>query len=212
MVRGLWGKKIGMTQVFSGEKVVPVTAIDVSNWYVTQVKTVEKDGYSALKMGHLKNKYSGQEFSIDWIKEPRIYFSEFKEVNLSDKASQKIGDKADLTVLSVGENVDAFGISKGAGFQGVVKRHGFAGGRASHGATFGRFTGSLSYMRSRGRVPKGKKMPGHMGTEKNVMQNLEIMRIEPAADIILVKGSVPGKSGSLIFLKKALKSIKEING
>lgn len=206
MVRGLWGKKIGMTQVFSGDKVVPVTAIDVSNWYVAQIKTVEKDGYNALKLGHVKHKYTNQEFSSDWIKEPRVYFSEFKEVHIdvanNEQIDQKIGQKADLAILSVGESVDVFGITKGAGYQGVVKRHGFSGGRASHGSTFGRFPGSLSFMRSRGRVPKGKSMPGHMGTDKQVVQNLEIIKIESSADIILVKGSVPGKSGSLVFLKK----------
>lgn len=204
MVRGLWGKKIGMTQVFSGDKVVPVTAIDVSNWYVAQIKTVDKDGYSALKLGHVKHKYTNQEFSLDWVKEPRVYFSEFREVQFDAQGGQefKVGQKADLAALSVGESVDVFGITKGLGYQGVVKRHGFAGGRASHGSTFGRIPGALSFMRSRGRVIKGKKMPGQMGDDKQVVQNLEIIKIEQGADIILVKGSIPGKSGSLVFLKK----------
>lgn len=205
MVTGLWGKKIGMTQVFSDEqKVVPVTVIDVSNWYVTQVKTKENDGYDAVKMGCIKTKYSGQEFSADWLIEPRKYFSTFKEIRLNNSASDiAVGQASDIaTILTKGDAVDVFGTTKGAGFQGVVKRHGFAGGRASHGATFGRFTGSLSHMRSRGRVIKGKKMPGHMGVDRRVMENLEVVRIESAAHVLLVKGSIPGKTGSLVFVRK----------
>jgi large subunit ribosomal protein L3 len=206
MVNGLWGKKIGMTQIFSDEqKVVPVTAIDVSHWFVTQIKTLEKDGYAAAKMGHLKKKYTGEAFSHDWLKNPNKYFSAFKEVRIQDAASDlTVGQPADVAaILNKGDNVDVFGITKGAGFQGVVKRHGFAGGRASHGSTFGRFTGSLSFMRSRGRVIKGKKMPGHMGVDQQVMKNLEIVRIEPDAHVVLVKGSVPGKSGTLLFMRKS---------
>lgn len=203
MMKGLWGKKIGMTQIFSDkQKVVPVTAIDVSNWYVTQVKTVENDGYSAVKLGMVKDKFSDQEFSNIWLKEPRKYFSAFKEVPVAVDAQLALGQKALADILALGEIVDVFGVTKGAGYQGVVKRHGYAGGRASHGATFGRFTGSLSFMRSRGRVIKGKGMPGHMGVEKRVMKNLEVIKVESDAQIILVKGSVPGKSGSLVFVRK----------
>ena len=95
-----------------------------------------------------------------------------------------------------------FGITKGRGFQGAVKRHGFSGGRASHGSKLGRKPGSLSYMRRQGRVVKGKKMPGHMGVERRVMKNLEVVKIEPEAHVVFVKGSVPGKSGSLVFVRK----------
>lgn len=204
MNTGLWGKKIGMTQVFSQQqKVVPVTVIDVAHWYVTQVKTKEKDGYSAVKMGQVKSKYADQAFSHEWLKDPKKYFSTFKEVRQEGDTDQAaIGQEANIALFIQGDSVDVFGITKGAGFQGVVKRHGFAGGRASHGATFGRFTGSLSHMRSRGRVIKGKKMPGHMGQEQRVMKNLEIVRVEPEARVVLVKGSVPGKSGSLVFIRK----------
>jgi large subunit ribosomal protein L3 len=206
---GLWGKKIGMTQIFSeGQKVVPVTVIDVAHWYITQIKTHEKDGYNAVKMGQVKSKYADQAFSQDWLKNPKKYFSTFKEIRNTAEHDQDvnqvaIGQEANIALLAQGDMVDVFGITKGAGFQGVVKRHGFAGGRASHGATFGRFTGSLSHMRSRGRVIKGKKMPGHMGQEQRVMKNLQIVRIEPDARVVLVKGSVPGKSGSLVFMRKS---------
>ncbi len=205
MVNGLWGKKVGMTQVFSSEnKVVPVTVIDVAHWYVTQIKTKEKDGYSAVKLGCVKHKYADRSFSQDWLSEPRKYFSAFKEVPVDEGTEGiAIGQPATAEIMTVGDTVDVFGVTKGAGFQGVVKRHGFSGGRASHGATFGRFTGSLSFMRSRGRVIKGKRMPGHMGVEKKVMRNLEIIKVEPEAQVVLIKGSVPGKSGSLVFVRKS---------
>lgn len=205
MIRGLWGKKIGMTQVFSEEqKVVPVTVIDISQWFVTQVKTLKNDGYDALKMGRIKDKYATQEFSQDWLKEVNKYFSDIKEVRLDEAADVQVGQLSDVSaILAQGDNVDVFGITKGAGFQGGVKRHGFAGGRASHGSTLGRHPGSLSFMRSRGRVIKGKKMAGHMGTERRMMKNLEVVKIEPEARVILVKGSVPGKSGSLVFVRKS---------
>lgn len=204
MVNGLWGKKIGMTQVFSEEnKVVPVTVIDVAHWYVTQIKTLETDGYNAIKLGCVKQKYTDQSFSPQWLSEPRKYFSAFKEVPM-DAGTEgiEIGKPLDWNVIVQGDTVDVFGITKGAGFQGVVKRHGFSGGRASHGATFGRFTGSLSFMRSRGRVIKGKRMPGHMGVDRRVMKNLRVIKVEPEAQVVLVKGSVPGKTGSLVFVRK----------
>jgi large subunit ribosomal protein L3 len=204
-MKGLWGKKIGMTQVFSDEKkVVPVTAIDLSNWYVTQIKDKEVDGYNAVQLGCVRDRYVGQNFSIDWLKNPRKYFGALKEVKIENSTLNiEVGQLASLsTLLSEGDIVDVFGITKGAGFQGVVKRHGFAGGRASHGATFGRFTGSLSFMRSRGRVIKGKGMPGHMGVNRRVMKNLKVIKVKSDANVVLVKGSVPGKSGSLVFIQK----------
>lgn len=209
MVQGFWGKKIGMTQVFLEEKVIPVTAIDISNWYITQLKTKDKEGYDSVQLGCVKEKYADQAFSETWLKDPKKYFRILKEVHLDIADDQAVSEElkigqssAVIKLLEKGDFVDAFGITKGSGFQGVVKRHGFAGGRASHGATFGRFTGSLSWMRSQGRIPKGKKMPGHMGVEKRVMKNLEVVRVEPEGQILLVKGSVPGKSGSFIYLRK----------
>lgn len=214
MVNGLWGKKIGMTQVFSQEnQVVPVTVIDVSNWYVTQIKTVKTDGYNALQLGQVKKKHAAHPFSKEWLKKKATYFSSFKEVSLTEAAHAgeeegtikgiEVGQVADTILPFVkGDLVDVSGITIGHGFQGVVKRHGFSGGPASHGATFGRFTGALNYQRACGRVPKGKKMPGNMGNDKVTTKNLEVIEIEPTARVLLVKGSVPGKSGSLVFVRK----------
>lgn len=201
MIEGIWGKKIGMTQIFSDEKVVPVTAIDISNWCVTQIKTEEKDGYNAVQLGYIKDRFNPEDFSQDWLKSPQKYFKNLKEVRLKTVSDLTLGKLTDIT-LSQGDMVNVTGITKGAGFTGVVKRHGFAGGRASHGATFGRFTGALSHMRSRGRVIKGKKMPGHMGVEQKVIKNLEVIKIESDAKVVFVKGSVPGKSGSIVFVRK----------
>ncbi len=205
MVKGLWGRKIGMTQVFTDNQVVPVTVIDLAHWYVTQIKTVERDGYYALQIGRVRPQYTKENFALSWLRELKKYFSVLKEIKLVTDAAPDVhaGQRIDTTtVLTPGSFVDVFGTTIGRGFAGVVKRHGFSGGRASHGSKFGRFPGSLSSYRSQGRVIKGKKMPGHMGTDTRVMQNLEVIRFEPEAQIVLVKGSVPGKAGSLVFLQK----------
>ena len=206
MVQGLWGKKIGMTQVFSeDQKVVPVTVIDVAHWFVTQIKTKERDGYDAVQLGCVKRRYADQSFSSSWLQAPTQYFSILKEVHLSDVSTEiVVGQPADISLLlAKGDNVDVFGVTIGRGFQGGVKRHGFAGGRASHGSNLGRGPGSLSFMRSRGRVIKGQRMAGHMGTDLRVMKNLEVIKVEADAKVVLIKGSVPGKSGSLVFVRKA---------
>jgi len=208
MMRGLWGRKIGMTQIFSDDKkVIPATAIDVSNWYIIQLKSVETDGYNAVKLGCVKDRYSEQAFSPDWLKEAKKYFIALKEVRVDSLPSDAtVGQVADLgSILSKGDYVDVTGITKGAGFQGVVKRHNFAGGPASHGSKFGRVPGSLSNYHTKGKVEKNKKMPGHMGVERKVIKNLEIVKIEPTSNMLLINGSVPGKSGSLVFIKKSVR-------
>ncbi|HZW61732.1 MAG TPA: 50S ribosomal protein L3 [Candidatus Babeliales bacterium] len=205
MVKGLWGKKIGMTQIFSENGVVPVTVIDVANWFITQVKTKDRDGYNAVQIGRVKDKYAQQAFSADWLKKPNEYFSVMREVHLGEEAGNfTVGEPANfITSINTGEMVDVTGITKGCGFAGVVRRHDFNGPPASHGSTMGKRTGSLSFMRSRGRVIKGKRMPGHMGVDQQVMQGLEVIKVEPETQIVAVKGSVPGKAGSLVFIEKA---------
>lgn len=205
MINGFWGTKIGMTQVFSDDhKVVPVTVIDLARWLVTQVKTKNVDGYSAVQLGCVKKRFESEDFSSEWMKNPEKYFSTRKEVRLvNDLENVAVGSSIDIdTVIAKGDNVDVVGITIGRGFQGGVKRHGFKGGRASHGDKLGRKPGSLGNMRSQGRVIKNKRMPGHMGVDRCMIKNLEIVQIEPQSRIVLVKGSVPGKSGSLVYLKK----------
>lgn len=203
---GIWGKKVGMTQVFAGAKAVPVTVFDVSNWVITQVKTKERDGYNAVQMGCIKDKHAQASFVDTWLKKPNVYFRFFKEVALRDDVTPEfvLGTLVDIqAVLAAGDNVDVRGISKGCGFAGVVRRYNFAGGRASHGSTMGKRPGSLSFMRSQGRVIKGKKMPGHMGTTTHMVRNLDVIQVRPEDNLVLVKGSVPGKAGSLVFIRKA---------
>ncbi len=205
MINGLWGKKVGMTQVFSDtNKVIPVTVIDMADWYITQIKTVAKDGYSAIQLGCIKQRFAQQELSLDWLKQSKKYFSILKEIRLqSDAYAPVVGERIEMSsFLEQGKAVDVFGVSIGRGFAGGMKRHGFSGGPASHGDMLGRRPGSIGNMRTRGRVIKGKRMPGHFGVEQHVIQNLEIIKIEPQARMLLVKGSVPGKTGSLLFLKK----------
>lgn len=206
MVAGLWGKKIGMTQVFVENKVVPVTVIDVGNWYVTQIKTEANDGYAAVQIGVLRDRYAKNAFSHDWLKKPKKYFTFLREVKVDAANDQQfvIGQPVDFhTSLTQGQKVDVVGTSKGCGFAGAVRRHGFAGGRASHGSTLGNRPGSLSFMRSQGRVIKGKRLPGHMGAVTERTRQLEVVKVHNEDNLVLIKGGVPGKSGSLVFIEKA---------
>jgi len=209
MIRGLWGKKIGMTQVFTGEAVVPVTVVDVSGWIVTNVRTTDRDGYKAVQVGRIKDRYASKKFDINWLKKPKEYFSFVKEIKLDKEASEidgvsiAIGKPADfLAILAEGDFVDVFGKSKGCGFAGVVRRYNFAGPPGSHGSTMGKRPGSIGSFCSQGKVIKGKKMPGHMGDRNCAVECLKVVKIDKDADVVLVKGAIPGKSGSLVFLRK----------
>lgn len=203
---GLWGKKIGMTQVFVETKAVPVTVVDISNWYIVNFKNIERDGYDAVQIGRLRPRYQGQPFSADWLKQLKTYFSFVREVKLDKSFADmnfEVGKPADfLAFVQKGDKVDAFGVSKGRGFAGAVKRHGFGGSPASHGSKMGKRPGSLSWMRSQGRVPKGKRLPGHLGNANKVIRNLEVVTLMTEENVVLIKGSVPGKAGSLVFLRK----------
>lgn len=206
MITGLWGKKIGMTQLFNDEKVVPVTAIEFSGWHVTDIKTVARDGYDALQVGLLRDRFRKITFSQDWLKKLKRHFTVVREIKLSAELSDVvIGQTANglISQFESGQIVDVIGITKGCGFSGVVKRYGFTGGRASHGSKMGRRTGSLSFMRSQGRVIKGKKMPGHLGVVQRTASKLSVVRVEAESAVVFVKGSVSGKSGSLVFVRKA---------
>lgn len=204
MVRNFWGKKIGMAQVFVENNVVPVTVIDTGSWYVTQVKTQKQDGYDAVQVGLVKDKFADSAFSTQWLKKSKSHFQYLREIRLDVPCESVVGERVTYYEgLNSGDMVDVFGVTKGAGFAGVVRRHGFAGSPASHGAMMGKRPGSISFMRSRGRVIKGKRLPGHMGVNKRMAAGLEVVRVEPNSQIVLVKGSVPGKSGSLVFIRKA---------
>lgn len=204
MISGIWGKKVGMTQVFDNDKVVPVTVIDVGDWVVTGIKKKERDGYNAIQVGCLKSKYTGQKPSGSWMKKLSHYFSAVREIPVTELPQDiAIGHPVSFhQELEKGEQVNVFGITKGHGFTGVVKRWGFGGPPGSHGATMGKTPGALSFMRTHGRVIKGKKMPGHMGTKRRAMKNLNVVQVEKGGPLILLKGSVPGHIGSLLFIQR----------
>lgn len=202
---GVWGIKIGMTQLFEGDRVVPVTAIDVSPWVVTNVKTVDRDQYEAVQLGLPRDRYKGMMPTIQWFKKLKDYFRFVREVRSEGVGKGiKSGDHWDsLSIIAEGDVVDIQGKTRGRGFTGGVKRHGFSGGKASHGSAMGeRRPGSIGWMRRQGRVEKGKRMAGHMGVEVCMMRNLRIVKVEKDAQVLFVKGAVPGHSGSLVFIKK----------
>lgn len=205
MVTGFWGKKIGMTQVFVEGKVIPVTVIDAGNWFITNIRTKDRDGYNAIQVGCLKDRYVGESFSSEWLKDLKKYFSLVREVKIEgDMPELTLGQPADaFTSFQQGDKVDVSGMTKGCGFAGVVRRHRFAGPPGSHGSTMGNRPGSLSFMRRQGRVIKGKRMPGHMGDVWRMMRNLKVVKVEPETGVMLVKGAVPGKAGSFLRVLKA---------
>ena len=205
MIAGLWGKKVGMTQLFVEDSVVPVTVVDVGRWVITQIKTEKCDGYNAIQVGLIKKRYAQESFVAGWLKKPKVYFAALREIRQKDAVSEetKVGQSVDCSsVVARGDKVDLFGVTIGRGFAGVVKRYNFGGPPGSHGSTMGKKPGSIGSFCSQGRVIKGKKMPGQMGNRNRVAKNLEVVRLEKESDVVLVKGSIPGKSGSLVFLRK----------
>jgi large subunit ribosomal protein L3 len=203
MIKGLWGKKVGMTQLFIENNVVPVTVINVAGWYVLQVKTEAADGYDAIQVGCLRKRYEQQGFKKEFLKQKKKHFLYVREVAIDKNESLEIGQSMSLSdVLEKKQHVDVVGTSKGAGFAGVMRRHDFSGGPASHGSTFHRAPGSLSNLCSEGKVPKGKAMPGHMGVDRVTTQNLEVVGLDQEKHIVLVKGAVAGKPGSFVFMRK----------
>ncbi len=209
MIEKLWGRKIGMTQFFSADdqnKIIPVTVVDLGKYYILQRKTIKHDGYEAIQVGCLRNKYLKEPFSLEWLKNKNKYFLFIKEIECSEVDVFEIGSalKSDDFIIE-GKSVSVTGTTIGRGFQGVVKRHGFTGGRGSHGDKLGRGPGSLSGLRTCGRVFKGKKMPGHMGNAKKTIQGLKIVQYMSLDNIVLISGPIPGKNGSFVLIGKGHK-------
>lgn len=197
----LLGKKIGMTTVFSPEgKLVPVTVVQVGPCVVTQIKTKESDGYNALQLGF-------DEKPVEKLKKPIAGhlkktsdkgFRVLREFRTDDVETAKAGDTISLDIFSVGDKVNVSGISKGRGFQGTIKRHGFSRGPETHGSRNHRKPGSIGNSAWPGKVFKGKKLPGHMGVNRETVKNLTIVDIKHEDNLLLVKGPVPGcKTGIL---------------
>jgi large subunit ribosomal protein L3 len=208
MLKGLIGKKIGMTQIFDDNgAAVPVTLIEAGPCFVTQIRTVEKEGYSAVQLGYEEVKpkrITGGE--IGHLKRanlpPLKYIREFR----SKEVELKEGDKLDAAVFTVGEKVDVSGTSKGKGFAGAVKRYHFRGGPKTHGASDRvRAPGSNGSTTTPGRVYKGHRGPGHMGNESVTASNLKVVLVDAERNVIGVNGSVPGARGGLVVIKESRK-------
>ena len=208
MLKGLIGKKIGMTQVFDEQGVAhPVTIIEAGPCYITQVRTPEKEGYSAVQLGfgelHPK-RLTGGELGHLKAKEipPLRFLREFR----SKKVGMTVGDKVTVETFAVGERVDVIGTSKGKGFAGVVKRHHFAGGPKTHGASDRtRAPGSSGATTTPGRVYRGTRRSGRMGTDRVTVQGLKVVLVDAERNLLGLHGAVPGPKGGVIMIKEARK-------
>ena len=212
-MKGILGKKIGMTQVFTKNgKLIPVTVIEVEPNVVTQIKTVETDGYDAIQLGAqtIRAKVSNKAKVGHTNKantEPKRFLREIRGVNVSDYT---LGQVIDASLFTKGEIVDVSGVSKGKGFQGVIKRHNQHTGPMGHGSQYHRGVGSMGTLLPM-HVLKGKKLPGHMGNELCTIQNLEVVDVDLENNVILVKGNVPGPKKSLVMIKTSVKKGEKVN-
>lgn len=208
MLKGLLGKKIGMTQIFDGNgAAVPVTLIEAGPCYVTQVRNTNRDGYVAIQFGFSETKpkhlTGGQKGHLKTTDAPPVrYLREFRV----KEAELKVGDVVKVDVFALGDIVDVIGTAKGKGFAGAMKRHGFHGGPRTHGQSDRqRSVGSIGATTTPGRVFKGKKMPGHMGTHRVTVQNQLVAFVDVERNLIGIKGAVPGSKGGLVMIKEARK-------
>ncbi|MBI4496160.1 MAG: 50S ribosomal protein L3 [Deltaproteobacteria bacterium] len=207
-MKGIIGKKIGMTQIFHEDGgVVPVTVVEAGPCTVVQVKTPQRDGYAALQLGF-------QEREAKRVKSPqRGHFSRAKtaafrhlrEFRVADSGRFQVGQVITVESFRVGDRVDVTGVSKGHGFMGVVKRWGFRGGRATHGSMFHRAPGSIGASSYPSRVWPGQKMAGHSGHQRVTLQSLEVVDVRPRQNLLLLKGAVPGAARGLLLIRQAVK-------
>ena len=225
MKKAILATKVGMTQIFNADgQLVPVTVLEAGPCVVTQIKTVSNDGYSAVQIGfadkklrvtskddagkkeirnrHGLNKALAGHFAKAGV-EGKRFLREFKFENAAD---YNLADVIKADIFAEGDKIDATAISKGKGFQGAIKRHGQSRGPMAHGSKFHRHAGSNGACSSPSKVFKGKKMPGHMGSKKITIQNLEIVRVDAEKNLLLIKGAVPGPKKSLVTIKETVKA------
>ena len=206
MINTIFGKKIGMTQIFTeDDTVVPVTVIQANPNTVVQVKTVESDGYEAVQLGfgEIKekkvNKPYGGHFEKAGVKPTRF----LREVRVENAGENKVGDTQTVAAFSDVKKVNVTGTSKGKGFAGVMKRYGFGGGPGGHGSHFHRIPGSVGMCATPSRVLRGLRLPGHMGCDTVTVKNLEVVRIDEDQNLILIKGAVPGGKNAIVRIASA---------
>ena len=227
MRKGILGRKVGMTQVFAKNgKLIPVTVISVEPNVVSQIKTTETDGYDAIQVGFgekkerittkdvsgkkvIRNPHGAGKAEVGHAKKagttPKAFYREFR---LENTAEYELGGEIKADVFAAGDKIDVTAKSKGKGYAGGLKRHGLKSGPSGHGSKYHRHAGSNGSATTPGRVFKGKKMPGHMGSVRVTIQNLEVVKIDVENNVILVKGAVPGPKKSLVMIKDTVKSGK----
>ena len=209
-MKGILGKKIGMTQIFTEHgEVIPVTVVEAGPVVVTQIKTTENDGYTAIQVGFgdakeksLNKPQKGHLAAANTLKK------HLKEFRVDSVEEYTVGQEIKADLFAAGELIDVTGISKGKGFQGPIKRHGQSRGPETHGSRYHRRPGSMGACSFPGRVFKNKKLAGHMGSVKVTVQNLEVVRVDADKNFILVKGAIPGAKGSVVTIKEAVKASK----
>ncbi len=206
MINAIYGKKLGMTQIFAdNDKVVPVTVIQAEPNTICQVKTTETDGYEAVQLGfgaikpNKVNKPMAGHFAAQGV-EPVRYL---REVRVEDASEHAVGEQMTVAAFADVKKVDVTGTSKGKGYAGVIKRHGFGGGPGYHGSHFHRAPGSIGQCATPSRVFKGVRLPGHMGCDTVTVKNLEVVRIDEELNLILVRGAVPGGKNGIVRVRMA---------
>ena len=209
-MKGILGRKVGMTQVFTKDgKLIPVTVVSCEPNVVMQVKTVETDGYSAIQLGVFEKKQNrATKAEVGHAQKANTTPKRFLKEIRNAEGTYNVGDKVGVDVFGVGEIVDVTGTSKGKGTQGVIKRHNQSRGPMGHGSHYHRRPGSMGTMLPK-RVLKGKKLPGHMGVDTVTIQNLEIIETNAVDNYILVSGNIPGAKNSLVLIKEAVKNSRK---
>jgi large subunit ribosomal protein L3 len=203
MLQGIIGRKLGMTQIYrENGRIESVTAVEAGPCAVTQVKTIDKEGYDAVQVGFKESKHlnSAEKGHLKGL----AMYRHLREFRIESTQENKVGDLIDVSAFKQGDHVDVIGISKGKGFAGVVKRHHFKGGPKTHGQSDReRHPGAIGSTTTPGHIKKGLRMAGHMGSQQVTAQRLEILKIDPARNLLLIKGAVPGSDNGLVLIKKS---------
>jgi large subunit ribosomal protein L3 len=208
MAEGLLGKKVGMAQIFNDKgEIIPVTVLEVGPCFVTQIKSPEKDGYSAIQMGFEETRHLNKPERGHLKQAPSL--KNLREVRTGNIANYQLGQKLNVSLFSVGDLVDVSGVSKGKGHAGVVKRHHFKGGKKTHGQSDRmRSPGSSGATTTPGRVLRGMRGAGQLGNKNTTVLNIEVVQVDQERNLLAIKGTVPGAKDGLLFVRKARKEKK----
>lgn len=209
MKKAIMGKKLGMTQIFDeNRRVVPVTVVEAGPCVVIQKKTIENDGYNAIKVGFgdIREKLVNKPMKGQFAKAGVSLKRTVKEFRLEDISAYEVGQELKADIFAAGDKIDVSGVSKGKGFQGVIKRWNASRGPMSHGSKFHRAVGSMGASSDPSRTFKNKHMPGHMGNVNTTVLNLEIVKVMPEKNIILIKGGIPGPNKGTVVIRNAVKA------